>query len=126
MENNNSFEYTYSAPQQEEIRRIREKYLPKEQIETKMDQLRKLDRSAEQPGTVVSLVIGIVGTLLFGVGMCCTMIWTDYFLLGIVVGVAGIFILAMAYPAYKAVTRRRRAKIAPQILKLTEELEQNK
>ena len=126
MENNNSFEYTYSAPQQEEIRRIREKYLPKEQIETKMDQLRKLDRSAEQPGTVVSLVIGIVGTLLFGVGMCCTMIWTDYFLLGIVVGVAGIFILAMAYPAYKAVTRRWRAKIAPQILKLTEELEQNK
>ena len=28
---NNSFEYTYSAPRQEEIRQIREKYIPKEE-----------------------------------------------------------------------------------------------
>ena len=37
---NNSFEYTYSAQQQQEVERIRKKYLPKE--ESKMDQLRKL------------------------------------------------------------------------------------
>ena len=35
------FEYTYSASQQSEVRKIREKYLPKEV--TKLDQLRALD-----------------------------------------------------------------------------------
>ena len=31
MEKNNTvFEYTYSAPQQNEVKKIREKYLPKE------------------------------------------------------------------------------------------------
>ena len=39
-----SFHYTYSAPQQQEVRKIREKYLPRE--ENKLDQLRRLDESA--------------------------------------------------------------------------------
>ena len=37
-----TFTYTYSAKQQEEIRNIRKKYLPRE--EDKMEQLRRLDR----------------------------------------------------------------------------------
>ena len=49
---NNSFHYTYSAKQQEEIQHIREKYLPK--TEDKMEQLRRLDRSATKKGTIVS------------------------------------------------------------------------
>ena len=40
---NNTFHYTYSAKQQEEVQRIRKKYLPPE--EDKMEQLRRLDRS---------------------------------------------------------------------------------
>ena len=55
----NSFEYTYSAPQQEEIKRIRQKYLPKE--EDKMEQLRRLDQSAAQKGTAAALIAGILG-----------------------------------------------------------------
>ena len=45
MENKqNTFQYTYSAKQQEEIRRIRKKYLPQEKTEDKMEQLRRLDQ----------------------------------------------------------------------------------
>ena len=74
MENNNpSFEYTYSAPRQEEIRRIREKYLPPE--EDKMELLRRLDNGVTQKATMVSLVVGIVSALVLGVGMCCCMVW---------------------------------------------------
>ena len=69
-----TFEYTYSAKQQEEIRKIRQKYLPQED---KMEQLRKLDRGATKKGTVLSVTVGIVGCLLLGVGMCCTMVWMD-------------------------------------------------
>lgn len=121
MSENKSFEYTYSAKQQKEIENIRKKYLPKE--EDKMEKLRKLDRDAEKPGSVAALIMGIVGTMLLGVGMCCTMVWSDsFFVLGIVVGCLGIVILSLAYPMYKRITQKQRAKIAEQILALTEEL----
>jgi len=46
MENNqNGFQYTYSAKEQAEIKNIRSKYIPKE--ENKMEQLRRLDASAD-------------------------------------------------------------------------------
>ena len=48
---NSRFKYTYSAPQQEEIKRIREKYLPGE--EDKMEQLRRLDHSATSKGCLL-------------------------------------------------------------------------
>lgn len=118
---NLSFEYTYSAKQQKEIENIRKKYLPKE--EDKMETLRKLDKGAEKPGTVAALVLGIVGVLLLGIGMCCTMVWKDtIFVLGIIVGILGIAILSVAYPAYKKITKKQREKIAEQILMLSEEL----
>ena len=72
MENRkDTFYYTYSAKQQEEIRNIRKRYLPQEPEENKMEQLRRLDQSATKKGTVVSLIVGIIGCLLLGVGMCC-------------------------------------------------------
>ena len=124
MENRkDTFTYTYSAAQQEEIENIRKKYMPKEQ--DKMEQLRRLDQSATKKGTLISLVVGIIGCLLLGVGMCCTMVWMEQlFIPGIVIGVIGIAAVAVAYPAYISITKKEREKIAPQILKLTEELSQ--
>lgn len=122
-DNKNTFEYTYSAPQQEEIRRIREKYIPKEKTISKMDQLRLLDRKSELPGKAVSITLGIVGTLMLGFSMSCVTVMQQYFVPGVVIGVIGIFVLAMAYPAYRAITKRERRKIAPEILRLSEELE---
>ena len=124
MENQkDTFHYTYSAKQQEEIQNIRKKYLPQEQEEDKMAQLRRLDQSATKKGAVVSTVLGIVGCLLLGVGMCCSMVWMDFlFIPGIVIGIIGIVAIAIAYPLYTHITKKERAKLAPQILKLTEEL----
>lgn len=119
---NNEFQYTYSAKEQNEIKKIRQKYLPREESTDKMELLRKLDKSAETPGVIVSLILGIVGTLLLGVGMCCVMVWTK-FLLGVIVGIIGIITLSFAYPAYKKITKRRRELVAPEILRLTDELE---
>ena len=123
--NGNRFEYTYSAPQLEEVRRIREKYQPRE--ETKLEALRRLDKSVEQPGTICGIVIGVLGCLIMGTGMSCVMVWGGIWMVpGIAVGVLGMLIIAMAYPAYRAVTRRQREKLAPQILALAEALEQGK
>lgn len=118
--NKETFSYTYSANEQQEIKKIRDKYTPHE--EDKMDQLRKLDESVNQKGTVVSLVMGIVGALVLGIGMCCCMVWTDYFVLGIIIGIIGIAMVSVAYPVYGYVTKKQRQKIAPEIIKLTDEL----
>ena len=115
-----AFQYTYSAQQQKEIKKIQEKYLPQE--ENKMEQLRKLDKSVEKPGTIWSILCGSVGTLLFGIGMTCTMVWTAYFVLGIIIGVIGILLIIVAYPLYSYRTKKQREKMAPEILKLSEEL----
>ncbi len=122
MEKDNPrFTYTYSASRQEEIRSIREKYLPKE--EDKMEQLRRLDQSATKKGTVTAVTVGVIGCLLLGVGMCCTMVWMGaLFIPGIVIGLAGIAAVAAAYPLYLRITRKERERLAPQILKLAEEL----
>ena len=120
-ENKETFRYTYSAKQQEEIKNIRKKYLPPE--ENKMEQLRRLDRSAAQKGCTVSLIVGILGTLVLGLGMSCALVWAgDWFAPGIVIGLAGIALVGAAYPRYERITKREREKIAPEILRLTDEL----
>ena len=117
---NKSFSYTYSAKQQEEVKRIREKYLIEED---KMITLRKLDKSVTQKGMTFSLVVGIIGALILGVGMCCTMAWANkLFIPGIFIGTIGIIIVSLAYPLYSYITKKEREKIAPEIIRLTEEL----
>lgn len=122
MENKNErFEYTYSSEQQKEIEQIRKKYLPP--MEDKMEQLRKLDQSTTTKGMIYSITLGIVGTLIFGLGLCCSIEWGDILLVpGIIIGLLGMITLGIAYPVYVRVTKKEREKIAPQILALTEEL----
>ena len=123
---NHSFEYTYSAAQQKEVEAIRKKYLPKE--ENKMEQLRKLHAIPTQKAQAASLAVGIVGALIMGTGMSLAM--TDIgaalgslaMVLGIFAGVAGMVLAALAYPAYNRVLRKQREKIAPEILRLSDEL----
>ena len=118
---NESFHYTYSAKQQEEVKNIRKKYLPPE--EDKMEQLRRLDRRATEKGTMAAILVGILGTLLLGVGMCCAMVWMGaWFVPGIIIGLVGIAVIALAYPLYARITSKERQRIAPEILRLTDEL----
>lgn len=121
MTEKESFEFTYSAPEQREVRLIREKYLPREM--TKLDQLRALDARVTRRGLAVSIIHGILFSLLLGVGMCCCMVWSEKaFLPGILIGCIGLAGTAGAYPIYKRIIRQDRTKIAPEILLLSEEL----
>lgn len=124
MEHNNeneSFNYTYSAKEQAELKKIREKYIPKEP--DKMEQLRKLDQSVTHKSTTAALIIGIVGTLVMGIGMCCTMVWAGiWFIPGIIIGMIGIALLSAAYPLYNHIIKKEREKIAPEVIRLTDEL----
>ena len=123
---NNAFEYSYSAEQQKEIEAIRNKYIPKE--ENKMERLRKLHAIPTQKAQAASLAVGIVGALIMGTGM--SLVMTDIgaalgslvMVLGIAVGLAGMVLVALAYPIYNRTLKKEREKIAPDILRLTDEL----
>lgn len=123
MDNNNknSFEYTYSAPEQAEIKRIRQKYVSNK--ENKIEQLRRLDRMATEKGAVVSLVFGILGILLLGIGMSLVLVFQElYFIPGVILGVIGLVGIILAYPMYTHIIRKERERIAPEIIRLTDEL----
>ena len=126
MEHNDSFKMTYSAQQQEEIQSIRQKYVPKE--ESKMEQLRRLDARVTQKATMVSILVGVIGAMILGCGM--SLIMSDFgkalgdaaFPVGIVAGILGLALVALAYPVYHCTLKKEREKIAPQIIQLTDEL----
>ncbi|MBQ9121651.1 MAG: MotA/TolQ/ExbB proton channel family protein [Clostridia bacterium] len=130
MENNKeSFHYTYSAEQQAEIKRIRKKYVKAE--EDKMERLRRLDASVTGTATAVSLVFGILGTLILGLGMSFIMSDLQEILgshrdlampLGLALGLIGVVLVSLAYPLYQHVTRKARERVAPEIIRLTDEL----
>ncbi len=126
MENKEGFSFTYSAAQQQEVENIRKKYLPKE--ENKMEQLRKLHAVPTQKAQTASLAVGIIGALIMGTGMSLAMTQIGAALgnlamvMGIAVGVVGMVLVALAYPLYNRVLKKQREKIAPEILRLTDEL----
>jgi tetrahydromethanopterin S-methyltransferase subunit F len=120
-----SFQYTYSAKQQAEtertVNRILEKYLPRE--ESKLERLKRLDAGAPTAGTIAGLALGTVSALVTGLGMCCSIVWgAQYFVLGIALGILGLIGAGFSYPLYRYITRKRREKLAPEILMLAEEL----
>ncbi|MCI7808614.1 hypothetical protein MR626_04910 [bacterium] len=123
MENQqeNGFSYTYSAREQEEVRRIREKYSPKSS--DKMAQLRKLDQSVTQKATYAAILAGVCGCLILGLGMSCVLVWSEaWFVPGVLIGLVGIALIGAAYPLFHFVTKKEREKIAPEIIRLTDEL----
>ena len=129
MENKESFNYTYSAKEQEEIKAIRKKYVTPEETEDKMAQLRRLDAGVYSKATTVSLIIGVIGTLIMGIGM--SLILTDIgsmlgtalsMIIGVILGIVGIILVCLAYPIYNHTLTKEREKIAPEIIRLTDEL----
>ena len=120
-QNKDTFEYIYSAEQQVEIEKIRNKYMPKQ--EDKLEQLRKLDASVTKKGTIISVMLGVVGILAFGGAMSMILVVGNSLLLpGVLLGVFGIVLMVVAYPIFSKVTEKERERIAPEILALTEEL----
>lgn len=127
----NGFSYSYSAREQEEIKRIRKKYAEDSARtdESSIERLRRLDASVTKKGTVASIIVGVISSIVMGAGMSLIMTDIGAFLpemlalfIGIAVGVVGMVGVALAYPIYKAITKKERERIAPEVLRISEEL----
>lgn len=127
MENNEKFTYTYSAPteaERREIESIRRQYKAETPTENKVERLRALHSKVVGRATAVSLVFGVVGTLIFGGGMALALEF-DMLLLGVILSVIGAIPMAVAYPVYKSEMAKGRAKYGEEILRLSDELLEN-
>lgn len=129
--NQNGFSYTYSAKEQAELKRIRDKYTAPTEAEDKMARLRRLDASVTNTAQAVALLFGVIGTLILGFGM--SLIMTELaealgisgnaaMMIGITVGVAGGILASLAYPIYNAIVKAKRKKLASEIIRLADEL----
>ena len=124
MTNENTFQYTYSAPENQEVLNIRKKYLPRE--ETKMEELMRLDHQVQSSGVMEALCAGIGGALVFGLGMCLAMkVIGNAMWLGILIGLIGTAGMLIAYPVYRKIFAKAKNEHTPRILELTAELTGN-
>ena len=122
------FNYTYSAPTEEErreIESIRSAYTGGEHAR-KLERLRSLNKHVRNMPKCVALTLGVVGVLIFGLGMTMILEWS-VLAGGVAVAALGVLPMAFAAPAYNLVLKREKEKHKEEIMRLSEELlnEQN-
>jgi hypothetical protein len=121
---NDKFSYKYIAPTEEErkeIDSIRRQYALQEKEETKLERLRRLDALVKNTAIIWSLVLGVLGTLIFGLGLTMILEW-QILPWGIVLMVVGSVPIAIAYPVYKTVLKKYKNRYGEEILRISEEL----
>ena len=104
---------------------IANEYAPKDT--SKVVALRKLDARAKLPATVFTYSFGIASALILGIGMCLAMGQigsgtTSSFVLGIVIGIVGMFGMGVNYPIYKKLLASGKKKYAFEIMELAKEI----
>lgn len=86
------------------------------------NQILAIEESVQRRASIKAISIGIIGCLLLGVGMSLTMVTTDFFVLGIIVGIIGLAIVCVNYPLYKRDLAMQREAVKPRIMELASKL----
>ncbi|MBO5312512.1 MAG: hypothetical protein J6B29_00965 [Clostridia bacterium] len=120
--NENKFSYTYTAPtesERREVESIRRQYV--ENGEGKLERLRRLNRSVVSSAQALSISIGTIGLLIFGLGLTLILEWGSI-IGGIIVCAFSLPIILIAYPVYKWMFARGKKKHGEEIIALSEEI----
>ena len=100
-------------------------YAPKDS--SKIVALKKLDNRAKLPATVFTYSCGIISALVFGTGMCLAMqVIGSSMVLGIIIGIIGLFGCGINYPIYKKMLEKSKAKYAYEIVELARQISEQK
>lgn len=120
----NRFAYTYSAPtksEREEIEDIRKSYLPLTSRQENLSRLKALDSKVKTVPVIWGLSLGIIGVLIFGLGLTMVLEWS-LVVWGVIVSIIGAIPMAIAYFVYKKIRTKLVSKNREEILKLSEVL----
>lgn len=118
------FEFKYSAPDEKEraeIKNIRSRYEDKTEFESKLERLRKLDGIVKNVPKAISISLGIIGVLIFGLGLSMILEF-NMAMWGVIVAIIGVVPTVLAYPINKVALKALKGKYGEEILKITEEL----
>lgn len=104
---------------------VASEYAPKN--DSKVVRLRKLDSKVKNLPMIVAYTLGIIGTLIFGTGMCLAMNvigpnGTLGMILGIIIGIIGAIVVGVNYPIYCKFLKSRKDKYAFEITELAKEI----
>lgn len=125
MSSQQNFQYTYSASKNQEVQRIREKYLPRQR--TQLEELQALDKKVRRPAQIFAYIYGSVSAVIMGIGM--SLVMTDIgdliglpfsMVPGVIIGLVGIYMAISTWPIYRKMLHSRKKKYAPEILKLSD------
>ena len=88
-----------------------------------MEKLRRLDEAATKKAQACALTQGLICVLILGIGVGCVMLHSKLlFIPGILIGCAGVIGMALSHPLHNWLTKRERERLAPEIVKLANEL----
>ena len=112
---------TYQASERDlrKAEGIRRQYLARGT--NKMEQLQKLDSKVKLPGKIASGILGVMGALVMGAGMSLVMVWGDM-TMGLILSIPGLAVLLLVFLVCHLITKSRKKKYAPEIMRLSEDL----
>lgn len=103
------------------VQQIRSQY--EDKGTSKLEQLKKLDRKIKLPAEIVAYTIGIIGSLVLGIGLCLAMkVIGNIMPLGIVIGCVGIIMVSINYFIYKQIVSIRKRKYGNAVIELADEM----
>ncbi len=94
---------------------------------SKVITLKKLDKKAKLPSEIFAYTLGIISSLIAGVGMCLSMKViggdsTVFMVLGIIIGIIGFILMSVNYPIYKRLREKGKQKYSFEIMQLAKEI----
>ena len=117
------FEYSYFAPTEEEKRQVERIKLSYEETDApkKIQRLKSLDKVVKETPTIIALILGVIGTLIFGTGFALVLEF-NRLVLGIIIAFIGIIPIGLAYPMHKLVGNKLKLKHKDEIIELANEI----
>ena len=113
MANENRATYRYTADEQREMDRLRQRYSADAEAD-RLSDMRDTDRQATLRATIRAVAFGVAGTLVFGAGLSMVLAW-NWMVPGVVIGCCGIAVMASMPAVYERLLRRERGKAAAEI-----------
>ena len=104
---------------EQRAQQIVEMYARESSESTIADRIVAVEESVRRKAAIPAIAIGVVGCLIMGVGMSLTMVTSDFFVLGIIIGIVGLAVICANYPLYKRRLETLRDAARPQIMELS-------
>lgn len=109
-----------------QIEKIRNSYVPKETKLTQFEEIKLLDKKAKNPAYIFAYIFGTIGVLIFGTGMCFGLEVFEGVLhslwIGVGIGVFGAIMMALTFPIFKTIMKKRKARFGQLIIEKSNEL----